>query len=101
MLGSLRWEAWIRGRNPGQWLGIIGKLHFTGIVFPGVSCVAIGGFILAAIANDLAADKNWYSVIAVIAVLGVEVALTVLITLTLWRLRHFAGVGPKGTSDPI
>ncbi|GAA4410269.1 hypothetical protein ACFQV2_12905 [Actinokineospora soli] len=54
------------------------------MVFPGVSVLAIGGFVLSALNASLATGKPWYSVTAVIAVLLVDLVLTVLIVQSLW-----------------
>jgi len=88
--GGLHWEEWQRKHARDTDLGIIAKIHFTGVVFPGVSTLAIGAFVLAATANDLAHGRPIVVIGSVIAVVLAEVALTAVIVLTLWRLRHFA-----------
>ena len=102
--GGLRWEEWRLTNFPAPEVGIFAKAHFAGVVFPGVSTLAVGTFVVAAVQQDLAADHPWYTVTAVTAVVVVGALLTVIIVATLWRLRHYAeapiGVGRRATSPP-
>jgi hypothetical protein len=67
--------------------GIFAKLHFAGIAFPGVSILAIGSFVLSATSNDLTRDQNGVVIGSVIAILAVEVTLTAVIVVTMWRIQ--------------
>ncbi len=58
--------------------------------FPGVATIALAAFIVAALNNRLAVGQNGLTVAFVVAVLVIEVVLTGVIVLTLWRLRRYA-----------
>jgi hypothetical protein len=92
--GGLRWEEWRLKNAPTAEMGIFARIHFAGVVFPGVSTLAIGAFVLAATTNGLAHDQNGVVIASVIAVVLGETALTSVIVLTLWRLRHYATNSP-------
>lgn len=85
--GGLRWEEW-RAANLRRFpVGHFGVAHFTGVVFPGISVLAIGAFVLSATNNSLAAGKPWYAVAAVVSVLVADLVLVVLMVQSLWAGR--------------
>lgn len=102
--GGLRWEEWRLTHFPAPEVGVFAKAHFSGVVFPGVSTLGLGGFVVAAVQNNLAAGHPWYTVVVVAAVAVVGVLLTAVIVVTLWRLRHYAeaplGVGRRDVGPP-
>lgn len=88
--GGLRWEEWRLANASEAGLGVFTRLHFAGVAYPGVAAFAVIAFAVAAVQTDLAAGKAWVAVVGVLIFLAIDIALIVLIVLTMWRLRHFA-----------
>ena len=88
--GGLLWDRW-RTQNLARFpIGHFGVAHYTGVVFPGVSLLAIGSFVLSALSNSLAEGRPWYVVTAVLAVVAVDLVLSGLIVQALWTGRRMS-----------
>ena len=91
--GGLHWEEWRLKNLPAVEIGIFAEFHFTGVFFPGVATIAIAA-IVAALNNHFAAGQNGLTIAFVAAVLVLEIVMTTVIVLTLWRLRRYALTTP-------
>jgi hypothetical protein len=88
--GGLLWEQWRQGNVTRFPIGHFGVAHFTGVVFPGISLLAIVAFIVTALSNGLHREQSWYVVAAALTVLGTDIVLTALIVQALWINRFLA-----------
>jgi hypothetical protein len=91
--GGLHWEEWAAANERRYPVGHFAVVHHTGIVFPGVSTLAICAFAISALSSNLAGGKTWYAVVATIAVVAIDVTLTALVVFSIWKARHFRAAG--------
>jgi len=92
--GGLGWEEWRLANFRSADLSIFGRFHFAWVVFPAVSALAIGAFVLTAVRSRLTDGQAWYTVASVVVVLAAEVLLTVVMGVIMARLRRGTeGVG--------
>jgi hypothetical protein len=86
--GGLGWEEWrLTNLRPSD-LSVFGRLHLAWTVFPAVSVLAIGAFVLSALRGRMSDGQAWYTVASVVAVLAAEVLLTVGMGVVMLRVRR-------------
>jgi hypothetical protein len=97
--GGLRWESWQQDNSSQMGLGLLAKAHFQGVIFPGVSALAVCAFLITAAQNDLAAGRSWLTVSGVIAVVLLDGLLIAVIVATIWRLNRYWHTWPGWAGD--